>query len=247
MVVIGIVAVNSTVGNASRSADAVARDTFSHDDLWVTAVDNDAWVTRAISPDAARTVRALPGVAAVRSNRTVLLDWQDRRVLVYSADTVAPQSSVATDARGRLVATDAARLIAKGAGILISPELAEAHHVKLADSVRIPTPSGPQELQIVGYVPNYGWLPGVIGLSSNAIARWWREPSLTALKIDVGASGDLSRVRARVCARWQLRLDWRSMFPGDYARESAARWMRPWCRCATSHWCSRSSARWRSR
>ncbi len=198
VVVAGVVTLNSAALNFERSADEVADDTFANADLWATAAGNDAWVTRAISPATADVLRTQPGVADVRPHRTVLMDWHGRRILVYSADTVATQSSLRMDPQGRPVDNEASRSIGDGTAMLISRELAGAHDVKLRDTVTIPTPSGPQSLQIVGYVGNYGWPPGIVGLSSDAIRRWWSEPSLTGLKIDVQTGAQTTVVRQRL-------------------------------------------------
>lgn len=200
VVAVGIIAINSSDLNLGRSADAVAESTFSYTDLWATVVDNDAWLSRTMSPAARGVLRAQPGVAHVRSHRSVFLDWQNRRILVYAYDTLATNSNLRVDADGRLLDRNVARSLGEGTAMLISRELAEAHRVGLGDNLTVPTPSGPQRLEIVGYVSNYGWQPGILGLSSAAIRRWWHEPTLTGLEIYVTAGTPAAAVRKRLQA-----------------------------------------------
>ncbi len=200
VVVMGIITISSSNRNFERGSDALADDVFSHTPLWATTSGNDAWLTRAISPAARDVLRAQPGVAAVRDHRTVLLDWQGRRVFVYSLDTGRPTPPPGSDLQRRLVGPDAGRLLSEGAGILMSSGLARERGVAPGDRVTLPTPSGPREVTIAGYVSNYGWQPGAIELSSVAIDRWWREPSLTALQVDLSAGAETSAVRKHLQA-----------------------------------------------
>ncbi len=200
VMVIGIIVVQSANRNLQRSADALAKDTLFSADLWATAAGNDAFLSRAMTPEALDALVAQPGVAGVRSHRTVFMDWHDRRVLVLSLDTDRSGSRLTADVQRLQAGVNARQRLHDGAALLISRELADAHDVALGGRLTIPTPSGPRALPIVGYISNYGWQPGAIQLSSGAIARWWREPSLTAVQIDLLSGHDASAVRRRLQA-----------------------------------------------
>ena len=187
VMVLGIVTVGSSVANLEHGTDRLAQDSFAHADLWATAGD-DVFLTRPIDTRAQAVMRAQPGVADVRPYRSAFLDWDDRRVLVYSLDASSPRFRFDTGTRLALPAARARRLLDRRAAVLISRELADALGVKPGGRVTLPTPSGPRTLEVAGLVPNYGWQPGAVALSGDAIRRWWGEPSLTALKIDLASA-----------------------------------------------------------
>ena len=198
VMVIGIIVVQSSNRNLQRGADMLANAALYSADLWATAAGNDAFLSRPMTPRARELIVDQSGVAGVRTHRTVFMDWQERRVMVLSLDTDRGGVRFTADVQRMLPGTGVQPALREGTAVLISRELARKHAVALGDRVTIPTPSGQRTLPIVGYVSNYGWQPGVIQLSSGAIERWWREPSLTALQIDVHAGADLPAVRERL-------------------------------------------------
>ena len=196
VMVLGIVTVGSSVANLEHGTDRLAQDSFAHTDLWATAGD-DVFLTRPIDARAQAVMRAQPGVADVRPYRSAFLDWDDRRVLVYSLDTSSPRFRFDTGTRLALPGSRARQLLDRRAAVLISRELADAHDVKPGERLTLPTPSGPRALEVAGLVPNYGWQPGAVALSADAIRRWWGEPSLTALKVDLAGAGAGAAAAAR--------------------------------------------------
>jgi putative ABC transport system permease protein len=168
-------------------------------DLWVASDhDNLATISFPSSRLQAR-IAAVPGVASVRSYRGGFLDFAGRRVWIIARDPRTPSLVPAAQLEEGNTGAASARL-REGGWIVLSKQLADAHHAHVGASLTLPTPSGPVPFRIAATTTNLGWSPGAIILNGNDYRRAWRTADASALEVDARGGVDVARLRRSVRA-----------------------------------------------
>jgi putative ABC transport system permease protein len=86
---------------------------------------------------------------------------------------------------------------AKNEGLaLVTESLSERFHVRIGDTLTVPTPTGPRELRIAGIYAEYGNERGSILVERAHLQRWFQTDALTNLAVFLKPGADADTVRA---------------------------------------------------
>jgi putative ABC transport system permease protein len=197
LAIYGSVAIGGARADLLRGIDGAINHYFATAPVWV-VVDQEIFNTNAFAGDgvAARVAR-VPGVAAVRAYQGGLLDLGARRLWVRAR----PPSDPAMLEAGQVVSGNLAQataLIRRGGWLAISSGPAAEHHLRVGDSVSLPTPSGSVRFGVAAIMTNSGWPPGAITLNARDYSRYWRTSDPTALEVALAPGADAALVRRRV-------------------------------------------------
>ena len=166
-------------------------------DLWVVN-NNDDLATQSFSANGLPArVAAVPGVASVRSYQGGFLDYDGRRVWVIARAGTTPQMIPHSQVQEGNLALATARLRA-GGWIVISKQLAQAHHARLGGSLVLPTPTGPVPYRVAATTTNLGWSSGAIILNTADYSRAWATKDPSALEVSTRPGVDVIAVRQAI-------------------------------------------------
>jgi putative ABC transport system permease protein len=195
--VFGAVAIQGAHADLLQGLRNAARDENAFTDVWVAAPGAyNLLRTAPFAPSERATLARLPGVRAVRVYRGGLLDWGERRVWVIAppAESVPllPSSQILEGS----LATATARLRAGGWAV-IAQGLAEERHLRIGDSMTLPTPV-PTSVRIAALSTNIGWAPGAIVLSAADYARAWGSADASAYNVLLAPGAAAATVAAEI-------------------------------------------------
>jgi putative ABC transport system permease protein len=157
---------------------------FSTAQLWVTS-GRDVFNTNSFSARApAAAIARAPGVASVRVYQGGLLDVGERRMWVRARPASDGEMFEASQLLHGGYAT-ATRRIKAGGWAAISSGFASERHLRVGDSVSLPTPTGFHRVGVAAILTNSGWPPGAITLSSGDYGRWFRTADGAALEVSL--------------------------------------------------------------
>jgi putative ABC transport system permease protein len=180
--VFGTVAIQGAHGDLLSGLRGATNELNSLTDVWVSPAGSyNLLNTTPFSPDERATLARLPGVRAVRVYRGGLLDWGKRRVWVSApprqATPLLPASQILEGNPRQAIA----RLRA-GGWLVLSRALAQEHHLRVGDSVVLPTPR-PTRMRVAALTTNLGWAPGAIAMNADDYARAWASQDASAYNV----------------------------------------------------------------
>jgi putative ABC transport system permease protein len=165
--------------------------------LWIAGRGDDLATASFPVGSLAQRVAAVPGVASVRTYQGGFLDCGGRRVWVIARAASTPAPVPASQLQEGSVASADARLRA-GGWIVVSQQLAEAHHVKVGDRMTLPTPTGSAGFRIAATTTNLGWSAGAIVMASSDYRRDWATSDASALEVDTRPGAGLPSVTSAI-------------------------------------------------
>jgi putative ABC transport system permease protein len=190
--VFGSVAIQGAHRDLLAGLRTAARETTAAAQVWVAPAGSyNLLMTTPFAPLTQARLRRVPGVQAVGLYRGGLLDYGQRRVLVIAPPLVA-RSLLPT---GQLLSDDARRaeaLVRTGGWITVSRAIAEEHHLRVGQSVTLPTPN-PTRMRVAAMSTNIGWEPGAIMMSARSYARAWGSTDASAYAIGLAPGISPSR------------------------------------------------------
>jgi putative ABC transport system permease protein len=195
--VFGSVAIGGARNDLLHGIARYTGDYVGTANLWVVnPLDNQATNEIAGGSRIAR-IAAVPGVEAVRRYHGGFLDFDGRRVWVI-ARSPADRSPVPASqlVRGQLAGAN--ERLQEGGWVVVSEQIARAHHVGLGDPIAIPTPTGTLRLRVAALTTNLGWSPGALILGAADYRRAWASAAPTALEVDIAPGADRAAVRRGV-------------------------------------------------
>jgi putative ABC transport system permease protein len=180
--VFGSVAIQGAHRDLLAGLGRAARETSSQADVWVAPTGfYNLLLTAPFAPSAQYELQRLPAVRSVGLYRGGLLDYGQQRVLVIApppgASPLLPLGQVA----GADVSLAQARVRA-GGWIVISEALAKEHHLRVGQTIVLPTPN-PTSMRIAALSTNIGWEPGAIVMSAASYAHAWGSNDVSAYAI----------------------------------------------------------------
>jgi putative ABC transport system permease protein len=185
--VFGSVAIQGAHRDLLAGLRAAARETSATAQIWVAPAGSyNLLLTTPFAPLAQSRLRRVPGVQTVGLYRGGLLDYGGRRVLVIAPPLTARSLLPAGQLLG-LSGGDARRaqaLVRDGGWIAMSRAIAAEHHLRVGQSVTLPTPS-PGSMRIAALSTNVGWEPGTIVMSAASYARAWGSTDASAYAIEL--------------------------------------------------------------
>ncbi|HEV3033702.1 MAG TPA: ABC transporter permease [Solirubrobacteraceae bacterium] len=166
-------------------------------DLWVVNNDDDLATAGFRAGRLPARIAAVPGVAAVRAYRGGFLDFDGRRMWIIARAPGTPAPIPASQVQEGNVAIATARLRA-GGWITVSEQVAEAHHVRVGDTLTLPTPSGPVGYRIAATTTNLGWSAGAIVIGATDYRRAWASTDVSALEVSARPRVDVPALKRAV-------------------------------------------------
>jgi putative ABC transport system permease protein len=193
----GAIALGGARGDLLRGVQRFAHSYSAEADIWVGAPsDNQATVDFRAGGLATRLDR-IEGVASVQPFRGGFLRLDGRRAWLLAR----PAAARAQLLDGQIVAGDAAaaaRRLSEGDWIVVSAQIAQAEHVGIGGTLRLPTPSGVTPMRIAATTTNLAWSPGAILMSEADYGRLWTDSAPTALDVRLAPGADSAHVLAQV-------------------------------------------------
>ncbi len=180
----GSVALGSSRDDLLRGIDGYTAHYVGSAAVWlVNPNDNQAIDDFAPNGDAARIAR-IAGVAGVHTFQGSFLDFGGRRVWVIAW----PPSTFPGLLDEQIIhgtQTRATTSWREGGSVTVSDQIASEHHLKVGDTLSLPTPTGTVKLRIAATTTNFGWSPGAIVMSTSDYTRYWATAAPSALGIDL--------------------------------------------------------------
>ncbi len=197
LAVYGSVAIGGAREDLLHGIDGAIVHYFDTADIWV--VDgSDIFNTNSFAGDGvAGSIARVPGVASVRTYQGGLLDVGARRLWVRAR----PPSDPAMLEAGQVVSGGLARataLIRRGGWIAISSGFADENHLRVGESLALPTPSGPVRFGVAAVMTNSGWPPGAITMNTEDYSRYWQTSNPAALEVALQQGADAATVGPRI-------------------------------------------------
>ncbi|MGA9875640.1 MAG: FtsX-like permease family protein [Solirubrobacteraceae bacterium] len=192
----GSVALGSSRNDLLRGIDGYTANYVGGADIWLVNPQDNQAIDDFSSGYSARIAR-LPGVASVHSVQGSFLDFANRRVWVIAWPTDTPPSLL----DGQIIKgnqASAAAGLREGGAIAISDQIAAEHHVGVADTLTLPTPTGEVRFRIAATTTNFGWSPGAILMSTSDYTRAWGSSAPSALGVQLASGANAETVRKAI-------------------------------------------------
>lgn len=178
-----------------------ARGSYARITDWMnTAINADFFVTSSPTlternyrfPAAmGRDLSAIDGIQEVHLLRSARIQMDGNPVLIIAGDLQRIQArSPRRAVSGSL--DDMFRAAAAGQGVIASENFAALRHVRVGDTIEIPTPTGLLVLPLVGVVREYSDQQGALFLDRALFVDRWRDDSVDLFRVflDPGASAE---------------------------------------------------------
>lgn len=184
LAIFGSVAIGGARSDLLKGSDVNFGEYLGTASLWITTGGNDLTTNSFKAGSLERRLGATPAVAAVRRYQGELMDIGPRRMWIVARDpadkTIVPASQVV---QGSAAIADAT--IRAGGSVAISNGFASERHLRVGDTVDIPTPSGLRSFHLAAIMTNVGWPGGAIILNNADYRRYWRTSDPSALEVDL--------------------------------------------------------------
>lgn len=180
--VFGSVAIQGAHSDLLTGLEGAARDMNASTDVWVSpAGAYNLLNTTPFAPVADARLARLPGVRAVQTYRSGLLDYGYRRVLVVAPSrTASPLLPADQILRGD--ARLATQRVRAGGWAVVSQALAEERHLHVGEAFTPPTPD-PTSFRVAALSTNLGWAPGSILINASDYASAWGSQDVSAYSV----------------------------------------------------------------
>jgi putative ABC transport system permease protein len=195
--VFGAVAIQGAHSDLLKGLQNAARDENAFTDLWVSPPG--AYNLLRTAPFAATQqsqLAHLPGVRAVSTYRGGLLDWGTRKVWVLAPPNQSTPLLPSTQILEGSVAQATARLRA-GGWVVLSQAIASEHHLRIGDSVTLPTPI-PITLRVAALSTNIGWAPGAVTMTASQYAQAWGSTDASAYNVLLSPGATSTQVAGEI-------------------------------------------------
>lgn len=169
-------------------------------DIWVLTPEDNQATNSFPAGTRASAIAHIPGVRAVDAFHGSFLNVAgNRRIWVIGW----PPNISATLLRGQIIngsqATAAAR-IRHGGWVTVSEQLATERHLKLGQTLTLPTPTGPLPLRVAATTTNFGWSPGAVVMSAADYRSAWGSSAPSALGVRLTAGANVRQMRDAISA-----------------------------------------------
>jgi putative ABC transport system permease protein len=195
--VFGAVAIQGAHSDLLQGLQNAAHDENAFTDLWVSPPGAyNLLRTAPFTATQQSQLAHLPGVRAVAAYRGGLLDWGTRKVWVLAPPNEATPLLPSTQILEGSVAQATARLRA-GGWVVLSQAIASEHHLRIGDSVTLPTPV-PITLKVAALSTNIGWAPGAVTMTASQYAQAWGSTDASAYNVLLSPDASSTQVAAEI-------------------------------------------------
>jgi putative ABC transport system permease protein len=164
--------------------------------IWIVN-PSDPTAVDALPASYAGRVERTPGVAGASVYQDGYLDIGKRRVWVIARPPGTDRAILAS----QIVAGNAAEVAAEideGGWIAVSDQLAAENHVRIGDTLTLPTPTGEVPFKVAATTTNLTWSPGAVLMSIVDYRRAWGVVAPTAIGVDLLPGTGVQSVRRAV-------------------------------------------------
>lgn len=161
-------------------------------DVWVSANAPDNFATDALPAGLEDRVAALPGVDRISAGAYGFAVIGGTRVML---DGFSPGSA---DPLFRALDEQVRRDVLAGRGVVLSQNLGGTLGVRVGDELRLQTPGGPRQTQVLALVPYFSTVIGTVGIALDQLQAWFERPAVTTLQVTARDGVDPGRLLAAV-------------------------------------------------
>jgi putative ABC transport system permease protein len=180
----GSVALGSSRDDLLRGIDGYTAHYVGSADVWIVNPNDNQAIDDFSADGKTARIAKLPGVAGVSGFQGSFLDFGNRRVWVIAW----PSSTRFELLRDQIIHGKEASAIARlreGGSIAVSDQIAAEHHVKVGDTLTVPTPTGNARFRVAATTTNFGWSPGAILMNTHDYTRAWASTAVSALGVEL--------------------------------------------------------------
>jgi putative ABC transport system permease protein len=192
----GAVALGGARDDLLRGIEGYIHSYVAGASIWIVN-PNDPTAVEPLPDSYAAQISKIPGVSNVRRFQAGYLDIGERRVWIVAR----PPSSSEELLRSQIItgnARSASAHIDKGGWIAVSQQIADEHHVRVGDTLAIPTPARNMLFRIAATTTNLTWSPGAILMSTKDYSRDWGTSAPTALAVNLLPGASITRTRRSI-------------------------------------------------
>lgn len=193
-----MVSIAILIGSFRSTVVAWADDTLKAD-LFVRPLGlQDASYDSRFSPTVAKTIAAVPGVAAVDTFRGISIPFRGRITTLGAADftTIAERNKL------RFIGVADTRALAQTLpgtnGVLISDPFSTKFHLGRGDRFELDTPAGRTTFTVAAIYNDYSSDAGIILMDARTFARLYHDDSVNSIAIYARPGTDLATLRSDV-------------------------------------------------
>jgi putative ABC transport system permease protein len=195
--VFGCVAAEDAHNDLLQGLHRTYSEYISTAELWVVNGNDDLAASSFRAAGLPARIKAIPGVAGVRSYRGGFLDFGGRRLWIIARSASTPAPIPASQLVEGTLATATARL-RQGGWISVSEQVAEAHHVKVGGTLVLTTPTGAVPYRVAATTTNLGWSSGAIIMNSSDYRRAWASTEVSALEVVTSSGASVPAVQREI-------------------------------------------------
>jgi putative ABC transport system permease protein len=192
------VSVAILIGSFRTTVVAWADDTLRADLFAKPMGLRDSSTDATFSPSVARTIAAVPGVAAVDTFRDLEIPFRGRITNLGSTNLAGLAARNNFRFVGVADARELARTLPDTTGVLVSEPFATKFHLGRGDRFALDTPSGTTAFTIAAIYNDYSSDAGVVLLDSATYRRLYHDPTINSIAIYAAPGTDLVALRTAV-------------------------------------------------
>ncbi|MAE94969.1 MAG: hypothetical protein CL910_09945 [Deltaproteobacteria bacterium] len=172
-------------------------------DLWLVSGSSRIGVGRSQPLDDGflDRVAEVPGVASVRGVRGVFIPVGERWVYLIGLDARSWLADSKLEWHGG-DAERAADALSAGTGAVISDNYAMLTGTRVGDTLSIPAPTGPYEVEVAGIVTDYSWGQGTIAIDRSVLRTRHLIRTVDLIGVVLKPSADVGAVRQGMLGRF---------------------------------------------
>ena len=199
-----VIAVVAMIGSFRQTVDDWVMRSISGDIFFGPAVFSTAGYDQFLPPEVLRDLQQDDRIADLYHYRCVRLPFKDRYILVIggSFDILERHGGLwflSGDPRGTV-----ARARSEGQ-ILVTEPFAETFRVEEGEWVDLPTPSGPQRLQVAGVFYDYRTDGAAVWMDRGLFRKFWHDDRLNAVRIYLKDQDRTKELQADLRQKYQGR------------------------------------------
>jgi putative ABC transport system permease protein len=199
-----MIAVVAMIGSFRQTVDNWVQKSISGDIFFGPAVFSTSGYDQYLPPEILRELQHDPRIADLYHYRCVRLPYRDRYVLAIggSFDVLARHGGLwfrQGDSRETV-----ARARAAGQ-VLVTEPFAETFGVREGGWLTLPTPAGPQKLQVAGVFYDYRTDGASVWMDINLFRQFWHDDNLNAVRIFLKDPGQVKEFQAELRQAYQGR------------------------------------------
>jgi putative ABC transport system permease protein len=198
-----MVATATLIQGLTESTHRWIRSTLPFD-LSVTAADLRAslYSEETLPRSLLAKVAAVPGVSFAYGVRTAFAPYDGHDIMVLGVPTVsyleAHRRKGSLQWAHAMAEPENEAALRNGTGAFASENLLALTGLHIGDHIALRTPSGPQQVRILGSIEDYSWPRGLLAIDLDTMSTLWRSTGLTYVDVQVANRVDIGAVRSRL-------------------------------------------------